>query len=460
MGIRNSIDKASPIHASQQAKAPAKAWSFPRIKRPSVTAQVFLALISGVLLGILAPEFAVKLKPFSDLFIHMIKMLIAPLLFSTLVLGIAGTGHGNLGRLGLKTLVYFEAATIPAVVIGLFAAHILKPGAGMPAGFLASAGGSASELAKIAGNAQAVAGQTFLEHIVDMVPTSVVDAMAKGNILQLVVFSVFFAVALSSIGEKAQPIVNVLESVSETMFKFVNIVMVFAPLGVLGAVSASVGRNGLVVLASYFKLVSSLYLALIVFVCTVLFTACSIARIPFLRLVKALKQPLLLAFSTASSESAFPQTMKILERFGVPKAIVSFVLPTGYSFNLDGSTLYLSLAAIFIAQLAHIELSWEQQLLMILTLLFTSKGVAAVPRASLVILAGTLTAFGLPLEGIAVILGIDHIMDMGRTSVNLMGNCVASVVVARWEGVFDDEKMRSFDFDYANKEPASDLKLG
>jgi proton glutamate symport protein len=278
-----------------------------------------------------------------------------------------------------------------------------------------------------------------------MFPTSVVKAMADGEILQLVVFAVFFALALSAAGERGKPIMHVLESLSEIMFKFVGYVMVFAPMGVFAAIAFTISKNGIDVLFTFAKLAGALYLALALFVLIVLFTVCQICRIPVFQLVKAIKDPFFLAFSTASSEAAMPKAMEAMTRFGVPKGIVSFVMPTGYSFNLDGSTLYLALATLFVAQMAHIDIPLGQQILIVLTLMLTSKGVAAVPRASLVILAGTLTAFGLPIEGIAVILGIDHVLDMGRTSVNLLGNCVATAVVARWEGVLDDDKMRAFD---------------
>lgn len=412
------------------------------VPKPSLTVQVIVGLVAGVAVGVLFPAMGIKLKALADIFLHMIKMLIAPLLFATLVVGIAGAGHGNLGRLGFKTILYFELATIPALVIGLLVGNWLQPGNGIALEMGQPAGG---EFAAIQANAatQAHSGG-FLQTFVHMFPTSVVDAMARGDILQLVVFSVFFALALSAAGEKGKPILRMLESLSEVMFKFVGYVMVFAPYGVFGAIAATVAKNGLVVLVGYAKLVGSLYLALAIFVLTILFTACSVARIPFLKLLKACREPFLLAFSTASSEAAFPKAMDVMERFGCPRGVVSFVLPTGYTFNLDGSTLYLSLATLFVAQMAGVDLTLQQQVLILITLLVTSKGVAAVPRASLVILAGTLTAFGLPLEGVAVILGIDHIMDMGRTSINLLGNCVATAVVSRWEGVFDDAKMNRY----------------
>lgn len=400
-------------------------------------------MVLGIALGHFWPEVGVQIKPLSDIFLRMIKMLIAPLIFATLVIGIAGTGsHKNLGRLGAKTLIYFELATIPALIIGMVVANLFRPGDGIDMSALSAKG--VAQLGAITGNIETVQHHTLWDTLVNMVPTSVIDAMAKGDILQLVVFSVFFALAILSAGEKARPILTVLQSLSEIMFEFVNKVMAFAPMGVMAAIAATVGANGLKILLVYAKLVGALYFALAVFVLLVLCSACSIARIPFLRLMKAIKEPFLLAFSTASSESALPKAMEVMERFGVPKNVVSFVMPTGYSFNLDGSTLYVALAALFVAQMAHVEMSLRDQLVMLLTLILTTKGVAAVPKASLVVLAATLSAFHLPMEGVAVILGIDHFLDMGRTSINLVGNCVASAVVARWEGVFDDEKMGVF----------------
>lgn len=435
---------------SQQA---AKPWW-----KLSLTIQVFLALVLGVAFGILAPNMASTLQPLATLFLHMIKMLIAPLIISTLVIGIAGHGDPKtLGRIGLKTILYFEIATTLALVIGLFVANVFQPGAGVA---LAVTENASSEMAAIASNASSVSHSGFWPVILHMFPTSVVDSMARGDILQIVVFSVFLALACIAAGDNAKPLLSGLESLAEVMFKFVNLVMAFAPMGVFGAIAATIGKNGVGILLVYAKLVGSLYFALLLFIVLVLVTVCWLIRVPFMRMIQAVRDPFLLAFSTASSEAALPKAMETMERFGVPKSIVSFVMPTGYTFNLDGTTLYLSLAALFVAQMAGVNLSIQEQVVMVLTLMVTSKGVAAVPRASLVILAGTLTSFGLPLEGVAVILGIDHILDMARTSVNLLGNCVATAVVARWESMFDDKKMREFDPDFVGNplEPAQDTQ--
>ncbi len=410
--------------------SPARASRF-----PSLTAQIFCGLVAGILLGAIWPDIAVAIRPLADLFLRMIKMIIAPLIFSTLVVGIAGTGDLRaVGRIGVKAIVWFELATTVALVIGLVLVNILQPGAGV-----AVAGADTSSVAAMAGQRQT--GWDILLH---MVPTSVVDAMAKGDILQVVVFSSFFGVALAAIGSKGAPVVSFLDAVAQVMFRFTGYVMRFAPLGVMAAIAATVGGRGLGILVTLGKVVLTMYLGLAVFVVLVIGGAALVSRVPFLAFVRAIREPFLIAFTTASSEAALPKSLEVMERFGVPKRIVSFVLPTGYSFNLDGSTLYLSVASIFVAQLGGIQLSLSQQLVMMLTLMITSKGVAGVPRASLVILAATLTTFHLPLEGAAILLGIDQLLDMGRTAVNVMGNCLATVVVARWEGEFDDEKMRRF----------------
>ena len=403
---------------------------------PGLTTQIFIGLVAGIVLGWLAPDVAVGIKPLADLFLRMIKMIIAPLLFSTLVVGIAGTGDLRaMGRLGLKAILWFELATTVALVIGLLLVNTLRPGAGveLPAG---------SDTAALA--AMARQQQTGWDILLHMVPTSVVDAMARGDILQVVVFASFFGVALAAIGERGAPVVAVLDGLAHAMFRFTAYVMRFAPIGVMAAIAATIGGEGIGILITLGKLVVTMYLGLVVFVLLVVVGAAFVCRVPFFKFFRAIREPFLIAFTTASSEAALPKSLEVMERFGVPKRIVSFVLPTGYSFNLDGSTLYLSVASIFVAQLGGIDLNWQQQLVMMLTLMLTSKGVAGVPRAGLVILTATLTTFGLPLEGAAILLGIDQVLDMGRTAVNVMGNCIATVVVARWEGEFDDDRMRAF----------------
>jgi proton glutamate symport protein len=285
---------------------------------------------------------------------------------------------------------------------------------------------------------------SFGDMFLSLFPTSIVQAMADGNLLQIVVFSIFFALAICAVGKKAQPVLDLLNSVTKIMFKFTEYVMLFAPVGIFGAIAYTVGTNGIDILVNYGKVIMALYIALAVFVLLVLLIACKIVRISFRALIRAIQEPALLTFTTASSEAALPKAMSIMERFGVPKSIVGFVMPTGYTFNLDGSTLYLAMAVLFSTQLVGINLTIEQQLVIMFALMLTSKGVAGVPRASLIVLAGTLTSFNYPILGVAILLGIDQILDMGRTAVNLIGNCVATVVIARWENVFDYNKMNEF----------------
>ena len=414
----------------------------PRSSRlPSVTTQIVLGLMLGILAGYLWPSFGIGIKPIADAFLRMIKMIIAPLLFSTLVVGIAGTGDIKaMGRIGLKAIVYFEVATTIALFLGLVLVNVFQPGAGLALPI----GADTTTASALARNQQHA-----WDIVLHMFPTSVVDAMARGDILQVVVFSMFFGIALAAIGDKGRPVLDVLDSTAHAMFKFTGYVLVFAPIGVFAAIAATVGDKGLGILFTLGKLVGLMYVGLAIFVLIVLGGVSYLIRVPFLTFVKAVREPFLIAFTTASSEAALPKALEVMERFGVPKNIVGFVLPTGYSFNLDGSTLYLSLASVFVAQLAGVHMTIGQQLVMMLTLMLTSKGVAGVPRAGLVVLTATLTQFGLPLEGAAILLGIDQILDMGRTAVNVMGNCIATVVVARWEGVFDDARMRRFEVEKA-----------
>lgn len=403
---------------------------------PGLTTQIFIGLVAGIIVGYAWPGFGVAIKPLADAFLRMIKMIIAPLLFATLVVGIAGTGDLKaMGRIGLKAIVYFEIATTIALFLGLGLVNVFKPGAGLAMPIGADTQGVA---------AMAQSQQHAWDIFLHLFPTSVVDAMARGDILQLVVFSTFFGIAIAAIGPKGQPVLNVLESTAQAMFKVTGYVMTFAPIGVFAAIAATVGSKGLGILFTLGKLVALMYVGLGLFVLIVVGGVSYLIRVPFFTFAKAIREPFLIAFTTASSEAALPKALQVMERFGVPKNIVGFVLPTGYSFNLDGTTLYLSLASVFVAQLAGVHMTVGQQLVMMITLMLTSKGVAGVPRAALVVLTATLTQFGLPLEGAAILLGIDQIMDMGRTAVNVMGNCIATAVVARWEGVFDDARMREF----------------
>ena len=410
------------------------------MKHSRLTLAIFISLVLGIAVGHYFPAFAIKTHVLAEIFLRMVKMIIAPLLFATLVVGIAGHNDAkSLGRLGIKTIVYFEVVTTLALAIGLFFANVFKPGANITDVSVQNIGNMA-----LAQAAAENARNSFGQMIVNLFPTSVVQSMADGNLLQIVVFSIFFALAICAIGKKAQPVLDLLNSVSAIMFKFTNYVMLFAPVGIFGAIASNVGTNGTKILLDYGKIILSLYTALAVFVVLVLIIACKLVHISFRGLIRAISEPALLTFTTASSEAALPKAMTIMEKYGVPKSIVGFVMPTGYTFNLDGSTLYLAMAVIFSTHLVGIDLSIQQQLTIMFALMFTSKGVAGVPRASLIVLAGTLTSFHIPILGVAILLGIDQILDMGRTTVNLIGNCVATVVIARWENCFDYNKMNEF----------------
>ena len=394
------------------------------VKRLSLTFWIFVGMVAGVALGVWAPGLARQLAPISNIFLRLIRSIIAPLLFGTLVYGIAGGGDlKRMGRIGLKAIVYFELVTTVALFLGLAAVNLVKPGIGM-------------KLEPAPADTALPQAQTTLSGVLEHVfPMSIVDAMARGDVLQIVVFSFLFGAACAAIGAKAKPVVTFCESLAEVMFRYTKYVMYLAPLGVGAAIASTVGSKGASVLVHLGKLILTMYAAQVLFVTLVLGAVVTLVRIPLARFCRAAREPFLIAFSTASSEAALPIALENMEEFGVPRHIVAFVLPTGYSFNLDGTTLYLALASVFVAQAAGVPLTFGQQLFMMLTLMLTSKGVAGVPRAALVILAGTLATFRLPMEGVAVLLGIDALMDMARTSVNVLGNCLASAVVARWEGV-------------------------
>jgi Na+/H+-dicarboxylate symporter len=404
-----------------------------RSKRPrwlSSTALIFYALALGILAGYLFPaeRFPAAYETFrflSRAFISLIKMLIVPLIFSTILVGIGKTGDIKaVGRMGVKALVYFEIASTAALAIGLTIAHLVRPGDGLklpPSG---------EHLAK---------PLTLVETLLHLFPSNVVDAMARNDILQVVVFATLVGIAAAHIGPKAEPFLRFFDSVVSVMFQLTDYVMALTPLGVFGAMAGSVSHHGLSVLASYARLVGSLYGALVLFTLLVLVPALVIVRARLKEFFRMIREPFLLAFSTASSEAALPRALEKMVEYGVPKSVAGFVIPAGYSFNLDGSTLYISLASLTIAQAAGVNMPLGTELLMMLTFMLTSKGVAGVPRASLVIIAAGCAAFNLPGEaGVAMILAVDELMDMARTSINVMGNCVASVVVARWEGVLTD----------------------
>lgn len=399
-------------------------WSF--LRKISLTQWILLSMVLGVVGGWLFPEASQHLKVLSNVFLRMIKCLLVPLLFGTLVVGIAG--HSDdlkaVGRLALKSILYFEAVTTLALVIGLAAANLVRPGVGV------SLPPAESGRGPIGAEKVTIAG--LIEHLV---PRSFFEAAAANDVLQVVCFAVMFALALTQVtGKPRETMLSFCESLTEVMFKLVGVVMKFAPLGIGAAMAYTVGHSGLGILLNLGQLVLTLYAALAVFCVLVLWPVARLCRVPVRAFLRAIREPALLAFSTTSSDAAMPDAMKRMMAFGVPRRIVSFVMPLGYSFNLDGSTLYLAVASLFVAQAAGIDLSLGQQLAIMLTLMLTSKGMAGVPRASQVILAGTLVTFDLPLEGIVLIIGVDELMDMARTTINLAGNCLATAVVARWEG--------------------------
>jgi len=409
------------------------------LRRISLSQWIIVSMIIGIALGWAFPDnardahhgwAATDLNVLSSVFLRMIKSLIVPLLFATLVVGIAGHGDDmkRVGRLAFRSIVYFEIVTTIALAVGLVAVNLVKPGRGVDLGTA-----SAKEGAEFATTHTTLTG--VIEHTV---PQSFFDAAAKNEVLQIVFFAIIFAVALSKVqGPSKKFMLSACEALSDVMFKFVGIVMAYAPIGIGAAIAVTVSKGGLGILKNLGILVGTLYGALIVFVVLVFIPIALMFRVPLGRFVRAVREPWLIAFTTASSEAAFPLAMERMEQLGVPRRIVAFVLPTGYSFNLDGSTLYLAMASVFAAQAAGIDMPISTQLVMMLTLMLTSKGVAAVPRASLVILSGALAQFGLPLQAVAVILGVDALMDMARTSLNVVGNCLATVVMARWEGEFD-----------------------
>ncbi len=410
----------------------------------SLTTWILVSMAIGVEIGLDFPAFSQNLQFLSKIFLRLVKTIVAPLLFATLVVGIAS--HSDLkqvGRMGWKSLLYFEIVTTIALVIGLVFINITKAGVGIvvPDDLL-------QELpqAKV---------RTWQDHIIDIFPENIIKSVYEGNVLPIVVFSVVFGIALALLNErKKRPMLEFAESLAEAMFKFTNIIMYFAPFGVGAAIAVTVGHLGIDILKNLALLLITLYLALISFILLILLPiALWVAKVPLLKFIQAIKEPVSIAFATTSSDSALPKALENMERFGVPRKIVSFVIPTGYTFNLDGTTLYLSLASIFVAQAAGMNLSFGAQLLIGLTLMLTSKGVAAVPRASLVILIATASTFNFPLWPIMAIYGIDELMDMARTSVNVIGNTLASCVIARWEGEFDDEKALAF------SEKASDAIL-
>lgn len=403
-------------------------------RRRSLTVWILVSIVAGAEFGHDLPEIAKNIQFLSDIFLRLIKTIIAPLIFATLVNGIAG--HNDLkliGRLGWKSILYFEIMSTIALFIGLLAINISKAGEGLVLPAVANA------------PAAVVKAHSWSDFLLNMFPENIAKSVFDGNILQVVIFSIIFGIAVAKLSVRyRRTMLLFTEGLAETMFKFTNIIMYFAPVAVFAAIAFTIGNLGLDVLGSLLKLLATLYVALVVFLLVIILPIILILKIPLRKYILAVSEPASIAFATANSESALPSALESMERFGVPREIVAFVIPTGYSFNLDGSSLYLSLACVFVAQVAGIDLSLGQQLAMCFVLMLTSKGVAGVSRASLVVLLGTLSSFGLPTTPVFLILGIDVLMDMARTTVNVIGNCTATVVMAKWENAFDLQKAKSF----------------
>jgi proton glutamate symport protein len=402
-------------------------------KKPSLAIQIVIGLFLGVLFGHFLPQYGDAVKPLGDVFIRAIKMIVVPIVFSTIILGIAGVGDiKKVGRLGGKTILYFEIITTIAIILGVFISNVVKPGAGVHLSDLAK-----TDISQYTGTAT---HHSTVEMLVNIVPTNIIDGMARADLLQVIFFSVFFALAIAAVGDKGKPMLNLAQSIAEIMFKLTNMIMAFAPMGVFALIAYTVAHYGLGVLLPLGKLVALLYVTAALFIVFVFGTVLKLVGVSLWKLIRGLGEELLLAFSTASSESVMPRIMRKMEQFGVPRSVVSFVIPTGYTFNLDGSALYQGMAIPFIAQMYGIHLSLSQQLFIIAVLMVTSKGIAGVPGTSFVVLAATLSSTGLPIEGLAIIAGADRIMDMARTVVNVIGYSVASVVMAKWERVYDSSR--------------------
>lgn len=419
---------------------------FHAFRKRGLTTWILTSIAIGIFVGYDFPIIGISLQPLSSGFIKLVKTIVGPILFATLVYGIAGNSDlKQVGRMAWKSMLYFYCATTLALFIGLAAINITKAGVGVDISKLPQ-----EELPQITQKVESTLKYIpeddqwlykTLAFFRDVFPENIIKSIYENQVLQIVVFSVIFGIGLAMVEEKKRkPLVDFTESLSEAMFKFTNIVMYFAPFGVGAAMAYTVGHMGIDILKYLFMLLLTLYGALLAFILLVLLPIALYWKIPIKKFVMAIKEPVSIAFATTSSDAALPKVMSNMEAFGVPRKIVSFVVPTGYSFNLDGTTLYLSLASIFVAQAAGMDLTFGEQFMICLTLMITSKGVAAIPRASLIILIATADQFGLPTVIIAAILGIDELMDMGRTSVNVIGNCLASVVIAKWEGDFDETK--------------------
>lgn len=406
------------------------------LKQRSLSTYIVLALVLGVIVGGVAPDIGIQMKPLGDIFIRMIKMIVVPLIFFSLIMGIAGTGDfSKLGRLGGKAIIWFEVATTVALVVGLLVVNLIEPGMGVHIHQ-----GMTEAVQKIADHKPL----DHIQMIVNIVPTNIIDAMARADMLQIIFFSCIFAISAAKAGKDGQKVIDLSRDITHIMFNVTHYVMKVSPIGIFGAIAYTVATYGLDVLIPLLKLIGTLYLAIAIFLVILVVGAAIVTKTNMWGFLKIIKEPMVLAFTTSASEAALPIAMEKLERIGIPKHIVSFVLPLGYTFNLDGSTLYSAVAVIFLGQVYGVPLPLGLQIVILLTLMISTKGIAGVPGAALIILAGTATAFGIPVEGVAMLLGIDRVLDMARTMCNVTGNCIAGLVVARWEHEISAEDVNSY----------------
>lgn len=406
------------------------------LKQRSLSTYIVLALILGVVVGAVSPDIGLAMKPLGDIFIRMIKMIVVPLIFFSLIMGIAGTGDfSKLGRLGGKAILWFEVATTVALVVGLLVVNLIEPGMGVHI-----QQGMTEAVQKIADHKPL----DHIQMIVNIVPTNIIDAMARADMLQIIFFSCIFAISAAKAGKDGQKVIDLSRDITHIMFNVTHYVMKVSPIGIFGAIAHTVAMYGLDVLIPLLKLIGTMYLAIGIFLVILVIGAAVVTKVNLVGFMKVIKEPMVLAFTTSASEAALPIAMEKLERIGIPKHIVSFVLPLGYTFNLDGSTLYSAVAVIFLGQVYGVPLPLGLQIVILLTLMISTKGIAGVPGAALIILAGTATAFGIPVEGVAMLLGIDRVLDMARTMCNVTGNCIAGLVVARWEHEISAEDLNSY----------------
>lgn len=400
-------------------------------KKMSLSAQIFYGMIVGIIVGYSVPDFGVSLKPFGDIFIRAIKMIVVPIIFSCIVMGVAGTGDfKRLGRFGLRTILWFEFATTIALLIGMASINLVKPGVGL------NITANAADLA--AAKSAASKSIDLVQYFINIIPTNIVDSMGRQDMLQVVIFATLFGIATAALGKKGEPMVAFADMVAQIMFKFTSYIMKLAPIGIGAMMAWTVGKFGLAMLIPLAKLILTMYGSLLFFLVVVLGGTAAFFKISLWKVLKTIKEPFMIAFTTTTGEVAIPIAIERLAQMGVPRFISSFVIPTGYTFNMDGSTLYIAAGSMFIAQAYGIDLSLSQQFMIVLTLMLATKGVAGIPGGSFIVLAGTLSTVGLPVEGLALILGIDRILDMARSGCNMIGHCVASVLLAKWEGVLTD----------------------